>query len=986
MRTRAIPTGCIKLLYTGPARRAGEALHGRSTPSIRSKQPRRAWQYLPGQRRVKLAPDLAYDTPNPGTAGAATYDDVFVFNGAMDRFDWKLVGKKEMYVPYNSYRLIVRTRTRPTCTKPNHLNPDFVRWELHRVWVVEATLKPGKRHIYSKRVFYLDEDSWAALASDQYDARGQLYRSSFAYLSYSYDVQAPYVDKFAIYDFSSGAYNITGLFGPHNGLQVHDRAAEAIAPGRPRRWPARECADGDSRRLHAGHARQRRASRVVPAIAAGHSDFRIMITCRTRTVGAALALARRWRRRPIARRLRRSCSTRRRAIVARSRAERCCKAVAQAPAAASSRSASAATSSYSTDGGASWQQARVPVSSDLDRRVLRRRQAGLGGRPRRRRSCTAPTAATAGRCSSTAAAANDLLLAAMERKAAARADLGRREGAARRSAALRGAGRRQAVPRRLVRRRQNGYVVGAYNLIFRTATAARPGSRGSTATDNPKFLNLYAIRPAGGELLHRRRRRPAAEARRRGAALPRARRFRTRARLFGVVGARNARRRVRPARQRLPQRRRRRDAGARSTPACRRRSSAATRSSGRRIAARRRGRPRRASSADGGAHLRQGRARQPMPAHRLADIGDGADWRCVGPRGARVARADAAPEPATARTLTWPPFRPRPNRCRSCATSRTSTATRATGSSGWCSTTGCVVVVCARRHAGARLLAATRLALNASFEKMIPQSQPYIKNYLDEPEGPARPRQRAAHRGREHATATSSTRAYLETLKQINDELFLTPGVDRAWVKSLWTPAVRWTEVTEEGFRGGPVMPDNYNGSPQSIEQLKQNIARAGHRRQPGRQRLQVEHDLRAAARQGARHRQAHRLPRPVAGAGGEDPRQVRARARPSSTVAQGVAAGQGPRHRLRQADRRADRRPAQGDGVLRPSRRSSPPRSSTPTRAACAAPRWWSPARWSRWSGSWASSRCSASSSTRSRSSCRSSSSRSACRTARRR
>src|SRR5262249_48031778 len=63
---------------------------------------------------------------------------------------------------------------------------------------------------------------------------------------------------------------------------------------------------------------------------------------------------------------------------------------------------------------------------------------------------------------------------------------------------------------------------------------------------------------------------------------------------------------------------------------------------------------------------------------------------------------------------------------------------------------------------------------------------------------------------------------------KINDELILTPGVDRAWVKSLWTPAVRWTEVTEEGFRGGPVMPDSYNGSPESVEQLRQNIARSG--------------------------------------------------------------------------------------------------------------------------------------------------------------
>ena len=213
----ADPYWYVKLMYVAPARRNGEALL--IIDSVNPlKQPRRAWLYLPGQRRVKLAPDLAYDTPNPGAAGAGTYDDVSVFNGALDRFDWKLVGKKEMYVPYSSYRLTYAKKAADV-TKPNHLNPDFVRWELHRVWVVEATLKSGKRHIYSKRVFYIDEDSWTALASDQYDARGQLYRSSFAYQSFSYDVQAPFADTFSIHDFNSGVYNITGLFGAHKGLK-----------------------------------------------------------------------------------------------------------------------------------------------------------------------------------------------------------------------------------------------------------------------------------------------------------------------------------------------------------------------------------------------------------------------------------------------------------------------------------------------------------------------------------------------------------------------------------------------------------------------------------------------------------------------------------------------------------------------------------------------------------------------------------------------
>ena len=104
-------------------------------------------------------------------------------------------------------------------------------------------------------------------------------------------------------------------------------------------------------------------------------------------------------------------------------------------------------------------------------------------------------------------------------------------------------------------------------------------------------------------------------------------------------------------------------------------------------------------------------------------------------------------------------------------------------------------------------VAATRLTLNASFEKMIPQSQPYIKNYLDATRRTCAASATRCASSSRTPTATSSTRAYLEALKQINDELVLTPGVDRAWVKSLWTPAVRWTEVTEEGFRGGPVMP-----------------------------------------------------------------------------------------------------------------------------------------------------------------------------------
>jgi len=219
----------IRLIYTGPARRAGEGLLIVDPLDVGTKD-RRAWSYLPGQRRVKVAPDFSHDTPNPGTAGSNTFDDVFLFNGSMDRFAFKLVGKKEMYLPYNAYNAVYGAR-QDDLLKPNHLNPDLVRWELRRVWVVEATLKEGKRHIYSKRVFYLDEDSWAALASDQYDARGQLYRVGLAYMAPSYDLPAPYSDMFSHYDLVARNYHLTGFIAETGGLR-HTR------PLADREWTA----------------------------------------------------------------------------------------------------------------------------------------------------------------------------------------------------------------------------------------------------------------------------------------------------------------------------------------------------------------------------------------------------------------------------------------------------------------------------------------------------------------------------------------------------------------------------------------------------------------------------------------------------------------------------------------------------------------------------------------------------------------------------
>ena len=180
-------------------------------PADQVAEQRSAWIYNAGARRVRRAPDLAYDGINDGSEGMLTTDQVDGYNGAPDRYDWKLLGKREVYVPYNSYRLSDKSLRYKDVIKPKSIDPEYVRYELHRVWVVEGTLRPGQRHIYGKRTFYLDEDSWSVLAEDVYDTRGQLWRASLHGLVQAYDAQVPFY-RFGIYhDLNSGGYLVGGL-------------------------------------------------------------------------------------------------------------------------------------------------------------------------------------------------------------------------------------------------------------------------------------------------------------------------------------------------------------------------------------------------------------------------------------------------------------------------------------------------------------------------------------------------------------------------------------------------------------------------------------------------------------------------------------------------------------------------------------------------------------------------------------------------------
>lgn len=200
----------FKQSVTEPARLAGTALLVHETMD-QVKTPRQAWTYNTGQRRVRRAPNVAYDAPGTASDGLRTTDDFDMFNGSPDRYNWKLVGKQEMYIPYNSYKLHSKDVKYTDILKPGHINPDLVRWEKHRVWVVEASLKSGISHVYGKRVFFIDEDSWQVHVADLYDARGQLYRVATAHGLNYYEVPTHWSTLEVYHDLNSRRYIAIGL-------------------------------------------------------------------------------------------------------------------------------------------------------------------------------------------------------------------------------------------------------------------------------------------------------------------------------------------------------------------------------------------------------------------------------------------------------------------------------------------------------------------------------------------------------------------------------------------------------------------------------------------------------------------------------------------------------------------------------------------------------------------------------------------------------
>ncbi len=193
----------------GPAGMAGRG-YLLWQPLDQTKRPAEAWQFLPREHRVRKSPLLSHDTPTPDGAGIESFDDYYIFSGAPDTYVFTLVGKTEMYVPYNNNRFYQRPIS--ALAGPRHLNADAMRYELHRVWVVDGVLAPGKSHLVPHRRLYLDEDSWFAVYADCWDAEGRLWKFSHATMPLIADLPAVVLGSQLTYDLQSGGYFIGFTF------------------------------------------------------------------------------------------------------------------------------------------------------------------------------------------------------------------------------------------------------------------------------------------------------------------------------------------------------------------------------------------------------------------------------------------------------------------------------------------------------------------------------------------------------------------------------------------------------------------------------------------------------------------------------------------------------------------------------------------------------------------------------------------------------
>lgn len=228
-------TSILYLLQTkSPARMAGYVVLVQETLNM-AVEARKAWVYSPGLRRVRRAPTIAYDNPGTNSDGITTSDSFGGFNGAPDRFNWTVRGRSEKFIAYNNYRRVLIPYDQLVAEK--HVNQSVMRYERHRVWEVVGNLKDEFRHIYAKRVFYIDEDTKGIVATEIYDGRGQLWRVQELGGGVQYELPLCGGSGDTVYDLLVGRYLMVGLINEENPIDFNASHLDAqrYTPGNIRR-------------------------------------------------------------------------------------------------------------------------------------------------------------------------------------------------------------------------------------------------------------------------------------------------------------------------------------------------------------------------------------------------------------------------------------------------------------------------------------------------------------------------------------------------------------------------------------------------------------------------------------------------------------------------------------------------------------------------------------------------------------------------------
>ena len=202
-----------------PANKAGDA-HLIQVPIDRIKEVTGVWIFNPGLGRVRRIGEVGYD--NPAFDGLMTHDQIDMFNGPLDRYTVKLIGKKEIYVPYNSNELYSPKHGYKEIVTKGHINQDLTRYELHRVWVIEAQVREGYNHIYKRRTFYLDEDSWLMLLQDMYDEHNAFWRTAEAHAVTFQNVPLTINGVQVHYDLQSRRYVVLNMTNEERDMIEYD--------------------------------------------------------------------------------------------------------------------------------------------------------------------------------------------------------------------------------------------------------------------------------------------------------------------------------------------------------------------------------------------------------------------------------------------------------------------------------------------------------------------------------------------------------------------------------------------------------------------------------------------------------------------------------------------------------------------------------------------------------------------------------------------